>query len=305
MSRLILSTAWNCDSAPDAASMIREIKDAGFDKVELNFALTSHDIYDIISIKGKEGIEISSVHNYCPMPAGAGADEASPDYYPLSSQDESTRKMAVEATKTTIDTAKRLGGRVVILHLGRVEIKDRTRKLASVLDIKRYSERVKKRMAEERAKEAPRYFEKTVLSVEELIEYAKRKDIILGIENRYYYREIPSPDEIAILLDKFTDRHIGYWHDVGHAQLFENLGIYNHKKDFLDRFSSRLIGVHIHDIRGIDDHRAPLQGDFDFSILKPYIKTDTYIVMEVQFPADAKDIKKGAEYLKKLFGETE
>ncbi|MEE8359691.1 MAG: sugar phosphate isomerase/epimerase family protein [Candidatus Omnitrophota bacterium] len=303
MNRWSLSTTWNYDRASSAAAMIREIKDAGFDKIELNFALTSRYICDIISMRDREGIEVSSIHNFCPMPAGVSSNEASPDYYPLSSTDEKTRKRAVQATKTTIETAKKLGASVVVLHLGRVEIKDRTRKLASVLDVKRYRERVKDKMTEERAKEAPRYFEKTLLSVEELLRFAKKKDIILGVENRYYYREIPSPDEIAILLKRFNDSHIGYWHDVGHAQLFENLGIYDHKRDFLERFSERLIGIHIHDIKGIDDHRAPLQGDFNFSILKPYIKPDTFVVLEVQFPADADDIKKGTEHLKRLFGD--
>ncbi len=283
--------------------MIKEIKEVGFDRIELNFALTSRNICDIISIKDKEGIEISSVHNFCPMPAGARTNEASPDHYPLSSMDEKTRKRAVQTTKTTIETARKLGASVVVLHLGRVEIKDRTRKLASVLDVKRYRERVKDKMTEERAKEAPRYFEKALLSVEELLGFAKKKDIILGVENRYYYREIPSPDEIAILLERFNDSHIGYWHDVGHAQLFENLRIYDHKRDFLERFSERLIGIHIHDIKGIDDHRAPLQGDFDFSILKPYIRPDTFVVLEIQFPADADDIKKGTGHLKRLFGD--
>jgi sugar phosphate isomerase/epimerase len=282
--------------------MIGQIKDAGFDRIELNFALTSKDIYDIISLKEKEGIEISSLHNFCPMPEGANADDTSPDYYPLSSPDKSIRKRAVDATKTTIKTAKRLNAPVVILHLGRVDIKDRTRKLGGILDNKRYSERVRKRMVEERAEKASRYFDQTILSVEELLDFAKKEDIILGIENRFYYTEIPSPDEIEILLDRFNDSHIGYWHDVGHAQIFENMGIFDHKKDFLERFAHRLAGIHLHDIRGIDDHRAPLQGDFDFSIIKPYIKKETFLVLEVQYPADAQDIKKGAEYLTKLFG---
>lgn len=297
-----LSTAWNARTAPDAFSMIRDIKDLGFGRVELNFTLTSKDIRDIISLKEKEALEITSLHNYCPVPEGISPGKASPDCYNISSLDEGERRKAIEATKVTIETAKRLNARFVILHLGRVEIEDGTRALAASLDNKAEYEYIRKKMTDGRRESASLNFKKTLMSVDELLGFAKRHNIILGAETRFYHREIPSLDEFEELFREFTDTALGYWHDVGHAQLFQNLGLAKHK-DFLDRLSHRMVGMHIHDISGTDDHRAPLQGDFDFSLLKPYLKKKTMLVLEPHQPATGGEIKRGAEYLSKLFGD--
>ena len=95
---------------------------------------------------------------------------------------------------------------------------------------------------------------------------------------------------------------VGYWHDTGHAEVFDRLGIAAHK-DLLNKFSSRLMGVHLHDIMGmLDDHKPPGLGTFDFDILKSYIKKDTIKVMEVHQPATIDEVRRGAEYLKRILG---
>ena len=86
-----LSSSWNARVSKDARSMIHEIKALGFKKVELNFTLTSGDIRDIISLKKTEGLEITGLHNFCPIPEGVTPDKASPDYYLLSSLEEAER----------------------------------------------------------------------------------------------------------------------------------------------------------------------------------------------------------------------
>jgi len=303
VNRLAISTSWNAQSAPDAASMISEINKMGFDRIELNFTLTNRDICDIISVRGRRRhIEITSLHNFCPIPDDMPRQKASPDYYSLSSLDEGERKKALDATRTTIETAKTLGASAVILHLGKIKIKDKTRKLAAAVYDKANYERIKNGMLKERGDAAPKYLDRTFASVETLLGYAKENGVRLGIENRYYYSEIPSPEEIAALLRHFADKNVGYWHDVGHAQIFENIGLFNHKRDFLDRLSGNIIGMHLHDITGADDHRAPLQGSFDFAVLKPYIKKDTLLVLEPHQPSTPEQIKRGAGYLNKLFG---
>lgn len=295
-----LSSSWNARVSKDARSMIHEIKALGFKKVELNFTLTSGDIRDIISLKKTEGLEITGLHNFCPIPEGVTPDKASPDYYLLSSLDEAERRKALDSTKITIETAQKLDARFVVIHLGRVEVKDKTRALAAILHDKRSYEKMKSSMIAERRKKARANLDKTILSIEELLDFAKKRNVILGIETRFYYYEIPSIDEFEVIFNHFKDKHIGYWHDAGHAQVFENLGFLKHA-DFLDRFSSRMVGMHIHDIAGIDDHRAPRQGNMDFSILKPYINKNILLVLEPHQPATGEQIKKGAEYLSKLF----
>jgi len=280
--------------------MIQEIKSLGIEKIELAFGMTREFVDQIFSIEEAGGTEVTSVHNFCPMPEGVPQENAGPDYYSLSSADENERKRAVEVACGTINTATRLRAKAVILHLGRVEIKDRTKKLAALLGAGSEYEKLKGRMIDERKKAAPLFLKKAMASLGTLAAYSKEKGVALGIETRYYYREIPSLDEIEIMLDRFKDAHVGYWHDAGHAQLFENIGLSKHI-DYLERYKDRLIGIHIHDIKGIEDHLAPCRGEMDFSILKPYIKKNTLLVLEPHQPATAEEIKKGAVYLKKLF----
>jgi hypothetical protein len=88
---------------------------------------------------------------------------------------------------------------------------------------------------------------------------------------------------------------------VGHAEVFQRLGLENHLT-LLEKFHSRLIGVHLHDIINLmEDHKAPLAGTFDFSILKPYVRPETLKVIEAHQPATADEIRKGLIYLKGLF----
>ncbi|MBW1983013.1 MAG: TIM barrel protein, partial [Deltaproteobacteria bacterium] len=99
-----------------------------------------------------------------------------------------------------------------------------------------------------------------------LVDWAAEKGIVLGLENRVNYHEIPSLEEMEYFLTAFEGRPIGYWHDLGHAEIQDRLGFCSHN-EWLSWFSSRMIGVHLHDVRGIDDHYAPGTGDLDWDLL--------------------------------------
>ncbi|NIS46468.1 MAG: hypothetical protein GWN76_11420, partial [candidate division Zixibacteria bacterium] len=43
-----------------------------------------------------------------------------------------------------------------------------------------------------------------------------------------------------------------------------------------------LIGVHLHDAIGLDDHIPPGSGEIDFAALKPFLKADTIKVIELK-----------------------
>ncbi|MCX5713619.1 MAG: TIM barrel protein [Candidatus Omnitrophica bacterium] len=298
-----LSTSWNAFRCPDAESLILEIKSLGFSQVELSFNLTARLVKEIEELVENGRIKVASVHNFCPIPPGIKRELALPDYYSLASKDEDRRKKAVKQTKVSIDTARRLGAQAVVLHCGRVEIEDLTRKLIKLyLDKGRSSpafKALKSRAIKEREAAVGPFFENTLRSLEQLERYARLKHIRLGIETRFYFREIPSFAETGQILKRFSGSSVSYWHDTGHAQLMEDLGFSGHK-DYLDAYGDRLLGMHLHDILDCQDHLAPLKGKLNFRMFKPFLLKDTIRVIEAHYPAEAVDLQKARIFLERV-----
>jgi sugar phosphate isomerase/epimerase len=160
---------------------------------------------------------------------------------------------------------------------------------------------VRRDIIQERDTVKKTFLENTLASLDELNAYAAPRKIKLGVETRYYFREIPFFDEAGIILDKFRDSAIHYWHDTGHAQLMENLGFIDSHEEFLKRYGSRMLGIHLHDITGCSDHQAPGTGEFDFKKIKPYVRGHTLTVIEAHHPATGSQLVKAREYLHDLF----
>ena len=301
---LAISTSWNAHRFNDGAGLLFEINQLKFKAIELSFNLTASLVKSIAKESGRLGISIQSLHNYCPIPDGLTPKQALPDCYSLASLDEQERWLAVKYTKSTIDTAASLGAKVVVLHCGRVGIPDLTRQLINLYNqgLKGQAEYInlKAEMTRQRNSQAAVFFEQALNSLEELNAYAKIKNVFLGIETRFYHCEIPDISEIGVILKKFCNSQIYYWHDTGHAQLMDNLGFAKHK-DFLDLYGNSLIGVHLHDILGCQDHLAPLTGTMDFALLKPYLKKETLKVIEAHSPATAEDLIKSRDFISKLY----
>jgi len=298
-----LSTSWNAFRCPKAKDLVDEISALGFQEIELSFNLTAGIVEDIAKIIQKQKIKIVSLHNYCPIPEGLPPKEALPDCYSLASIHEEERKIAVQYSKRTIDTASRLAAKVVVLHAGRVEMPDATRDLIALYlkrgkDTKDFQER-KSVFLKERENRARPFFENALRSLEELGRYAQEKRVKLGIENRVYYREIPSFEEVAIILKKLSGAQINYWHDTGHAHIMENLGIIR-QKEYLDAYSQDMCGIHIHNVVACHDHRAPQSGEIDFSGLPNYLNKDTLKIIEAHYPAGAEELKEGKKFLEVL-----
>ncbi|MDD5045310.1 MAG: sugar phosphate isomerase/epimerase [Candidatus Omnitrophica bacterium] len=302
---LALSTAWNYTHANHGKEIVEEIKKLGFGKIELNFSLNSRLVDEIARIAEKGEIEITSVHNFCPTPEGLTRERALPDCFSLASLDETQRERAVFYSKRSVDTAKRLKAKAVVLHSGRNEISDHTRELIALWqkgqkETPAFSA-LKIKMQEERKQVAVGHLAQILKSLEELALYAQEQKIALGIENRFYFREIPSLEEVGIILGKFKDFPVYYWHDSGHARIFENLGLVK-ENEYLDLYGHRLFGLHLHNVLGCVDHQSPNKGEIDFKSFLPYIKKEHLKVIESHSPlASGQDLKESKGYLERTF----
>ncbi len=102
----------------------------------------------------------------------------------------------------------------------------------------------------------------------------------LGLECRLHYHEVPLPHELAGLLAPYPASVAGYWHDVGHAEVQHRLGLTD-RSAWFDLLGERLLGVHLHDVRALVDHRAPGTGDVDFGWLAARVGIDVARTFEI------------------------
>ncbi len=303
---LALSTSWNAYRFNEGAGLLFEISQLGFKAIELSFNLTANMVDSLAKESARLGISIQSLHNYCPIPDGLAPKQALPDCYSLASLDEQERGLAVKYAKSSIDTANRLMAKALVLHCGRVQAPDFTRQLINLHNqgLSQHSDfiKLKEEMIRQRKACAEGFLKQALKSLDELNTYARIKNVWLGVETRFYHCEIPDFYEIGVILDKFRGSQIHYWHDTGHAQVMENLGFARHK-DFLELYGPELIGVHLHDVSGCQDHLAPLTGTLDFALLKPYLKKDTLKVIEAHYPASGQELIESRQFLAKIYDE--
>ncbi|MGE5307630.1 MAG: sugar phosphate isomerase/epimerase family protein [Deltaproteobacteria bacterium] len=301
---LSISTAWNAFRSSDAERMIYELRDLGFEEVELSFNLTSGMVDAVEGLVSRGKIKVTSVHNFCPIPEGLKREQALPDFFSMSSMDSEQRALAVEYGRRSIDTAARLNARAVVLHCGRVEMEDMFRDLVNLYHREGtqspFFQQARSALVRTREEKAQVYLDNTLRSLGELNRHAEKRGIYLGVETRYYYSEIPSCQEVRRILDAFKGGRIRYWHDVGHAQVAENLGLAR-QEDFLAAYRDEMVGMHLHDVVGSSDHKTPSTGDLDFSRLNPYITKETIKVLEIHHPAPPQDLVCGRDFLKTVF----
>ena len=292
-----ISTSWNYKSDISMREMLQQIKSVGLDTIELGYRLTSTQLSEVIPLLEELKIKVSSVHNFCPVPDAPSPRHPS-NHYRLSAVDESERQKAVEWTKKAIDTACQVACSVVVIHAGTIEFQDDpTELLRSYKSGNTFPSdfiKIRDKILKDRESHKSSYINAVTRSLDEIIVYAREKKIKIGLETRYYPTEIPNFNEIAYFLQRYDASVMGYWHDVGHAEVNVRLGIVENHKNYFDSFSTRLIGVHLHGVQGLKDHQAPFTGDFDLMSFFAYFKPPHIIkVIESHASARVEDIREG------------
>jgi len=299
-----LSTCWNSKRHTDGRAMLREIRDLGFAYAELGHGIRLGLLPGILEAVDAGEIKISSLHNFCPLPLGV--NHASPNLYEFSDERARQRELAIKYTLKTFELAQRVKAPVVVLHLGSMDLKDYTEKLTGMLErdgekSPKY-EKLRAEAAAKREAKKGKAVERVYETLRKLLPEAEKHGLKLGIENRQALEEIPVESDFEFFFREFDSPNVVYWHDVGHAQIKENLGFLHHTQH-LESLAARLAGFHIHDvIFPAADHAPPGSGTVDFAALKPFVKPNHIKVFELSpsLPVDA--VKRGFIHVKIYWG---
>jgi sugar phosphate isomerase/epimerase len=299
-----LSTCWNSHRHTDGQAMLREIRDLGFEYAELSHGIRISLLPGVFQAVEAGEIKISSLHNFCPLPMGV--NHAAPNIFKFTSDNPRERENALRHTLKTIETAARLKASLVVLHMGCVEMKDYTDKLVELVgEKKRETPKFQKLLEEalekrEAKKEAAMQNAYDVLR--KLVAAAEPHGIKLGIENREAIEEIPFESDFQFFFMEFQSPSVVYWHDTGHAQIKENLGLIHHLFH-LESMKERLYGFHVHDVEFPGhDHRAPGSGMIDFKSLKQVVRPEHLKVFEFSPSLTPEQAKSGVAHIKSIWG---
>lgn len=290
-----LSTMWWDKEKYAADEFFGMGRKLGFARFELNHQIPP-EVLESIDLNR---FHIGSLHDPCP--AVILNKQLEREDRVITSLDEGRRLFAVDGVKYTIDTAYRLGARSVVIHTGRIagdhsmddDLRDMYRRgLKGTPD---YFDQVN-RLQADRIERGKPHLEVLLKSLETIVQHAEGSGLTLGFENRFHHYELPNFEEMDVMMRLFTQPWVGWQLDVGHLQVEGELGLMD-MQAWLDRFGARIMGVHLHDVIGIVDHRAPGSGQVDFeriaAVLPPYAQRTLEIDKSVTFD----EFRSGLEYL--------
>jgi sugar phosphate isomerase/epimerase len=290
-----LSTMWARGNFGTLDGFCMAARQLGFAGIELNHQINSA----ILEGSDFHQVDINSIHEPCP--ADISTETLKEQDWMISAEDDEKRWQGVQAVKRSIDLAHDLSASTIVVHAGNVmadlTIEKKMRllygqKLKPSIEYQGLQEDLQMR----RATHSESRLEAVKKSLIELLNYAGRYNIRLGLENRYHFLDIPIPDELEVLLNLASPDQLGFIYDVGHAQTLDQLGFFAHQ-EWLDRFATRIIGVHLHDVIGVDDHKVPGFGEFDFDTVAAFLPKEAFRTLEVHPQNTPEQIRAGLQHL--------
>lgn len=298
-----ISTRWNSYRHSSGGELVDELRGLGFHTIELGYDLRAELVSGIREAVEQGEISVVSVHNFCPVPPAVPCGH--PEVFSLCALDERERESAIKHTSNTIRFAAELKAAVVIAHAGRVRLARMTERLILLYErgqrFQTRYEKYKLNLMARRDRKVGPYLEKLRDSLSRLLPVLDECGVVLALENLPTWEAIPTELELEQLINEMGTDRIRYWHDIGHAQVRENLGFISHMR-WLERLSPFVAGMHIHDvIAPAYDHLPPPQGEIPFEQFKNIAIRIPRLIMEPAPTASAEAVVKARDYLLQLY----
>jgi sugar phosphate isomerase/epimerase len=307
---LAFSTCWNNARHTDGEDIIDEILELGFDTLELSHGMTIAKLPGIQRAFAAGKFKCVGVHNYFPSPTEVMID--APDAYEFSSDNPTERNRAFKETMKTLEMAERFQAKYVVLHMGSVPTMPHKKWTGALTDRLAAGEQLTDQYADDklecvkkREKAGTKYFQRAIETLETLIEPAYKAGVVLAVESRSKYEDVPDEREMLALQQHFADcPQIGYWHDFGHVGLKHNLGLLDHAQ-WLKKMEPYLIGAHLHDVQWPKrDHRVPFTGSLPYDDLLKSFKPGMPFTWELSPTRETEQIKQAATLWRRKYGWT-
>lgn len=289
--------------------MVKEMADLGFDRIELSHGIRITLVPGILRAVQEGIVSISSTHNFCPLPTGI--TQAAPNLFQPSSAEYREHELWLRHTRRSIDFAVQVSSTVLVCHLGsvnflwlnpavRLSAYARRHPHAGIPNEPRYQARLERARDKLKKRMGP-YWERTKDGVSELLDYAKERGVRIGVENREKLDELPLDDDLVDYFSGLPEgASAGYWHDTGHADIKQSMGLINHRSQ-LENLASRIIGFHLHDVNAAgQDHQAVGSGHVDFKMISSFWRPEHVLVIELSPRVPVQGVRDSLERLKQL-----
>jgi len=300
---LMLSTSWKSSKVSTVEELVKGLENLSISGIELEYRVRESILKGLRKELRSMGIPVISIHNFFPLPDDVPISKASGDLFLLSHTDKEERLQAVKWTIRTLEHADNLEARFVVIHGGKIDMDPEIDIIFewyknNILNSEKAQEFIKGKL-KEREKKKGKHLDALLWSLERLVKTAEKYNIYLGLENRAYYHELPGPQEFSTIFAEFEGAPLGYWHDTGHAHINTVIGFSEHKT-LLKTYRTQLIGIHLHDAKGVEDHLPPGSGEISFSEITAELAEGTPKVIELKPGTPDNEVARSLSYLAKL-----
>lgn len=282
--KLNISTSIKSAEVTDGRDLVKRISDLDIDGMELDYRIRPEYLPGIRKGLRETGLGVSSIHNYFPIPGIVPPRQGSGDFFNMASLDPEECREAVKWTSRSIEHAAEFGAGALVVHGGLVIMEHALGEIKAAFREDRLTDGPVRQLIEKKQDELawrkPAHLDRLLNSLDRLVRVAVRNNVIIALENRYHYHELPGPDDFAEIFNRFSGAPVGYWHDIGHDHAMTRLGFLP-AGSLLERYAGCLAGMHIHDARGLRDHLPPGAGEIDFTPVLSRLGPDVRAVFEL------------------------